>query len=72
MDRMKILSSVAVGLSTMAASFLTLYAISPVDGLLKMLLYVGGSYVLSMYMALYVGNKKIEIKAVGWDFYETC
>lgn len=68
---MNIIWSVIVGLCAFYVGFYALNTISPVDGLLKFMLYSVGVFLFSIYNALYMGAKRLKIKPVGVDFCET-
>jgi hypothetical protein len=70
MSKINIILSSLAGLSSFCVCFYALYTISPIDGLLKFILYSFVSFLLCIYIALYIGARKIDMKAVGIEFYE--
>jgi hypothetical protein len=60
-----------IGIAVLIDVFAMMYIVSPIDSLFKLLLYSIVAYLVAMYVALYMRNKNVGIKAVGADFYET-
>jgi len=67
-----ILYKCMIGIAAMVAVFGVLYTISPIDSLLKLLTYAVVSYAVSIYVALYMRNMKIEPKAIGCEDEVIC
>jgi len=73
MNEMKeMLYRFVIGIAAMVDVFVILYIISPIDSLLKLLIYSVAAFVACIYVALYMNNKKIELKAIGCEDEVIC